>query len=117
MKNNSKTITISTKKGKVKIPKAQIVFCQEFIVGTLLTLKNNKSYLLKENIGELKYYLSETQFFIPNNETIINLHYFEALFANDIILKTGKRFKLLEDRKSHFFKRLNLQETIVNENP
>lgn len=114
MQYNSKTLTISTKRGKIRILKTQIVSCQEFMVGTLLTLHNKKSYLLKEGIGDLKYFLSEKNFFIPNRDSIINLEYFEALFSDEIVLSRGRSFKLQEDRKNSLISRLQLYEKITN---
>lgn len=114
MQYNSNTLTISTKNGKIRILKNQIVSCQEFMVGTLLTLHNKKSYLLKEGIGDLKYFLSEENFFIPNKYSIVNLEYFEVSFSDEIVLNTGRSFKLLENRKNSLISRLQIYEAITN---
>jgi DNA-binding LytR/AlgR family response regulator len=93
------TITISSSQGKKKIQKDKIVFCKQYLVGTLIELQDGNHYLLKEKLDELMHILSDNTFFFVSNRELINMDYLEAVFSDQVVLSNGKSFNVNPIRK------------------
>jgi|GEM_PF-1774175 len=93
------TITISSSQGKKKIQKDKIVFCKQYLVGTLIELQDGHHYLLKEKLDELMDILSDNTFFFVSNRELINMDYLEAVFSDQVVLSNGKSFNVNPIRK------------------
>ena len=99
------TITISSSQGKKKIHKDKIVFCKQYLVGTLLELSDGNHYLLKEKLSELKHFLNDDSFFFVSNRELINMEYLEAVFSDQVVLSNSKVFHINPIRKMALLRR------------
>jgi len=93
------TITISSAQGKRKIHKDKIVYCKQYLVGTLIELSDGNHYLLKEKLSELKQFLHDENFFFVTNRELINIEYLEAVFSDQVVLSNSKSFRINPIRK------------------
>lgn len=106
------TITISSSKGEKKIQKHKIVFCKQYLVGTLIELSDGNHYLLKERLSDLEDLLDVPSFFQVSGRELINLDYIEAVFSDQIILINNKSVKINSERKKSLVTRI-YKETLI----
>ena len=100
------TITISSSKGVKKIEKSKILFCKQYLVGTLIELSDGNHYLLKERLSELRNFLHGPSFFMISNRELINLEYIEAVFSDEIVMINNKTIRVSGIRKKMLVKRI-----------
>lgn len=108
MKNNDKNILkIATNKGNEQIDKEGIVCCRQFSFGTSISLQSGAHLLLQESIAELRTVLNGENFFVVDEDTLINLKYLDAVLPNHLVMSTGEQFVITERQRNAFFKRIN----------
>lgn len=100
------TITISSSKGEKRIQKNKILFCKQYLVGTLVELSDGNHYLLKERLSELRNFLDGPSFFMISSRELINLEYIEAVFADEIVMTNNKAIKMSDNRKKMLVKKI-----------
>ena len=100
------TITISSSKGEKRIQKNKILFCKQYLVGTLVELSDGNHYLLKERLSELRNFLDGPSFFMISSRELINLEYIEAVFADEIVMTNNKAIKVSDNRKKMLVKKI-----------
>ena len=94
------TITISSSKVEKRIKKNKILFCKQYLVGTLVELSDGNHYLLKEKLSELRNFLDGPSFFMISSRELINLEYIEAVFDDEIVMTNNKAIKMSDNRKN-----------------
>ncbi|MFP4526470.1 MAG: LytTR family transcriptional regulator DNA-binding domain-containing protein [Bacteroidales bacterium] len=102
-RKSQNTIIISTKYGRKSIEKKNIICCNSFSIGTLVSLKEDSHLLLKESVAELKAHLQGTEFFLVDQYHLINLRYIDAIFSNRIILVNGEKCYIDQKKKEELF--------------
>jgi len=100
------TITISSSKGEKKIQKNRILFCKQYLVGTLIELSDGNHYLLKERLSELRNFLDGPSFFMISSRELINLEYIEAVFSDEVVMTNNKTIKVSGMRKKMLVKKI-----------
>ena len=100
------TITISSSKGEKKIEKSKILFCKQYLVGTLIELSDGNHYLLKEGLNELRNFLDGPSFFMISNRELINLEYIQAVFSDEIVMINNKTIRVSGIRKKMLVKKI-----------
>ncbi len=93
------TITISSAQGKKKIEKDKIIYCKQYLVGTLIELSDGNHYLMKEKLSELQHFLDDNTFFNVSSREMINLEHLEAVFSDQVLLSNQKTFHINPIRK------------------
>ena len=100
-------LKIATNKGEEKIDRENIVCCKQFTFGTSIYLNNGVHFLMQENVAELRSVLDSDNFFIVDENTLINLKYVDAVLPNYLVMINGEHFNLTGRRRNAFFERIN----------
>ena len=100
------TLTLSSSKGEKKIEKNKILFCKQYLVGTLIELNDGNHYLLKERLNELRNFLDGPSFFMISSRELINLEYMQAVFSEEIVMVNNKIIKVGGMRKEMLVKKI-----------
>lgn len=106
------TITISSSQGKKKIQKDQILFCKQYLVGTLIELTDGNHYLMKEKLDELSQFLQTDAFFFVSNRELVNLEHLEAVFSDQVLLNNQKTFRINPIRKMALLRRIGQEVSL-----
>lgn len=106
------TITISSSQGKKKIQKDQILFCKQYLVGTLIELTDGNHYLMKEKLEELSHFLQADTFFFVSNRELINMEHLEAVFSDQVLLSNRKTFHINPIRKMALLRKIGQEVSL-----
>lgn len=106
------TITISSSQGKKKIHKDKILYCKQYLVGTLIELDDGNHYLMKEKLEELAQFLQSDAFFFVSSRELVNLDHLEAVFADQVLLNNRKTFRVNPIRKMALLRKIGKEATL-----